>query len=156
MANLLVYRPLREAWVVYDAVWWNCFDFAIRLAFMLMYDDEASGNLLRHSLSTMFSSRIQYALGATNRGLLGALYRWTRDMPWLWLLTIPTAIDPIALAIRLGLPLIAAKIFDWFLKSRLWTVDLPVWKLRNAALIDRFIVLQALTEQMEETGNAQV
>lgn len=31
-----VYRPLRAAWPVYNVVWWNSYDFAIRLAYLLV------------------------------------------------------------------------------------------------------------------------
>lgn len=32
-----VYRPLRAAWLVYEEVWWNSYDFAIRLAYLLVH-----------------------------------------------------------------------------------------------------------------------
>lgn len=35
-----VYRPLRAAWPVYNEVWWNSYDFAIRLAYLLVCPDD--------------------------------------------------------------------------------------------------------------------
>ncbi|GKZ21692.1 hypothetical protein AbraIFM66951_002355 [Aspergillus brasiliensis] len=52
------YNSLRKAWGRYDTIWWNCSDFAIRLACMILPDLDQK-ELLRRLLLSVCESRLR-------------------------------------------------------------------------------------------------
>jgi hypothetical protein len=71
---------LREAWETYDIVWWNCFDFAIRLAYMLI-PDETTG-LLGNIQMAIWTSRMHYTYEAHERTRRRSWWETNRIIPF--------------------------------------------------------------------------
>lgn len=61
-----VYRPLKNAWQIYDPIWWNGCDFTARLAYMIMPEKEARQSIVRYVVAVL-NSRINKAYQAHHR-----------------------------------------------------------------------------------------
>ncbi|KAL2826618.1 hypothetical protein BDW59DRAFT_160808 [Aspergillus cavernicola] len=146
------YVPLYQRWTVYDVVWWNCFDFAIRLAYMLMHDDYDSTVLLRKLLHDMCLSRIQDVYRVIDNNPYTRFNSWLRGGPML--LVAGAASNILSFGVVMAGPLLFTLghglAANWKHK-RIATKILPEWIQRDQQLVDRFDILQGLSVELTGT-----
>ncbi|PWY74838.1 hypothetical protein BO83DRAFT_407726 [Aspergillus eucalypticola CBS 122712] len=144
------YKPLRTAWGRYDSIWWNCSDFTIRLACMILPDPEEK-DILRRLLLFVCVSRLQtleFAIEQFHGRIF--LSSWTAGVAsWVGgagsalLVGAFPAVFPIAFlgscAFGMG-----SGIAGMWRASRVGTKEYPEWKARSNELEQRFPQLRGL------------
>jgi uncharacterized membrane protein len=148
--ELIVYRPLKNAWQTYDPVWWNSFDYAIRLAYLLIHDETSTKNLqyLLRFFAPARSNRVDFrpalvllvSSGIAFFAIMVLSLFFERQPEGLYLLGIGSACFLVVIG---------------FFFAAFWTSrraenrEGPVLRRRNEELIARFEVLGTLTQGVE-------
>jgi hypothetical protein len=160
------FEPLRASWTEYDTVWWNCFDFSIRLGCVILSEDEAKENLAR-LLVEIWHSRIDYfdqaKTNADHIARTGFKGRFVRCMGATALkvasVTVAMALDvPLATPLAMPIGLISAglNIGGYYLSDRrLFQVRsgfIRIWNERSDILERKYPSLVGLRDGMEKTN----
>ncbi|PYH69199.1 uncharacterized protein BO88DRAFT_425548 [Aspergillus vadensis CBS 113365] len=144
------YKPLRVAWGRYDPIWWNCSDFTIRLACIILPDPDEK-DILRRLLLFVCASRLQTLEFALEQ-LHGRIFlsSWTAGVAsWAGgagsalLLGAFPAVFPIAFVGSCAFGMGSGIAYMWR-ASRVGTKEYPKWKARSNELEQRFPQLRGL------------
>ncbi|GLB01961.1 hypothetical protein AtubIFM57258_000372 [Aspergillus tubingensis] len=144
------YNPLRAAWGRYDPIWWNCSDFTIRLACMILPDPDEK-DILRRLLLFVCASRLQtleFAIEQWHGKIF--LSSWTAGVAsWAGgagsalLMGAFPAVFPIAFVGSCAFGMGSGIAYMWR-ASRIGTKEYPKWKARSDELEQRFPQLRGL------------
>lgn len=144
-----VYQPLRAAWDAYDTVWWNGFDFATRLACMILPGDEPKRRL-KHIIMTVCWSRVSHSKGALISWSASFLTGLATHVSF-YVAAAVTVVGSVASTTPLaGLPVAAAAVAYWWRSVCIELGDMRAWKLRSKLLEDMFPPLVGLIDEPDE------
>ncbi|OJZ82328.1 hypothetical protein ASPFODRAFT_222127 [Aspergillus luchuensis CBS 106.47] len=148
--NESFYKPLRTAWGTYDPIWWNCSDFTIRLAYMILPDPDEK-DILRRLLLFVCASRLQtleFAIDESHKRMFlsswtGGVASWVGGAGSALLTGTFPAVFPIAFLGFWAFGMGSGVACIWRV-SRVGTKEYPKWKARSNELEQRFPQLRGL------------
>ncbi|PYH37067.1 uncharacterized protein BO87DRAFT_404749 [Aspergillus neoniger CBS 115656] len=144
------YKPLRTAWGCYDPIWWNCSDFTIRLACMILPDPDEK-DILRRLLLFVCASRLQtleFAIDELHTRIFlsswtAAAASWVGGAGSALLTGAFPAVFPIAFLGSCAF-FVGSGIASIWRVSRVGTKEYPKWKARSNELEQRVPQLRGL------------
>ncbi|KAL3482783.1 hypothetical protein BJX62DRAFT_245531 [Aspergillus germanicus] len=143
------YRPLKSAWQAYDPVWWNSFDFANRLAYLLVHDESSTKNLqyLIEKFALARSNRVD--LWPAILFLFLFVIAIMGSMVALFFERQPEALYLLAMGSACFLVVIGFFFASFWTSRRAEDKEGPVLRRRNEELVAQFEVLGELTQGVE-------
>ena len=146
----LVYNPLRKAWGRYDTIWWNCSDFTIRLACMILPDPDHK-QLLRRLLLFVCDSRLwalKYAINKSHgrmfkTGWAGAMISGLGVFGSTLLVGAAPVVFPIACVGSCTFGLGSGILGSWR-SGRVGAKEYPEWRRQSEKLEQQFPQLREL------------
>ncbi|GJP93190.1 hypothetical protein AnigIFM63604_009574 [Aspergillus niger] len=144
------YNPLRKAWGRYDTIWWNCSDFTIRLACMILPDPDHK-QLLRRLLLFICDSRLwalKYAINKSHgrmftTGWAGAMISGLGVFGSALLVGAAPVVFPIACVGSCTFGLGSGILGSWR-SGRVGAKEYPEWRRRSDKLEQQFPQLREL------------
>ncbi|KAL3452711.1 hypothetical protein BJX65DRAFT_302620 [Aspergillus insuetus] len=140
------YRPLKNAWQTYDPVWWNSFDFAIRLAYLLIHEETSTKNLqyMLHLFAPARSNRVSLWPAIVLLVLSGIAFFASMALS-LFFEPRPEALYSLWMGAACFLVVIGFFFAAFWMSRRAEDREGPVLRRRTEELVERFEVLAALT-----------